>query len=189
MERADDVDVCSFYLENRCRFGDRCRNYHSSPSPPPTTIQSESNEGITVVQKSPKISNSSSRTKTRPKMRTALDVINRICWDKALNAEDFTIVYLDRFTGLISVPLLQFQGNGDDDSAIGDNVPQHRIQQICYKNDNDKIIWEKQTRTDFVFGSTGYSGTITDFIRSLEEEERRAEDVAVIFEEEALVQA
>ena len=27
-ETDDSLDICKFYLENKCRFGDRCRNKH-----------------------------------------------------------------------------------------------------------------------------------------------------------------
>ena len=38
--------------------------------------------------------------KTKPKMRTALDVIHRIQWDDALPEELITIGYEDRFKGI-----------------------------------------------------------------------------------------
>ncbi len=54
-------------------------------------------------------------------------------------------------------------------SAVEDGevmVPQHRIQQIVYRQRH--VVWEKLSRTDLVFGSTGYRGTINDFIGHLE---------------------
>lgn len=42
-------------------------------------------------------------------MRTAQDVLNRVCWDASLDADEFSVVYLDRFVGAVTVPLRQFQ--------------------------------------------------------------------------------
>jgi 2'-5' RNA ligase len=46
-------------------------------------------------------------------------------------------------------------------------IPKHRINYFKYKNE---IIWNKNTRFDNVFGSTGSNETIIDVIRRLENE-------------------
>ena len=89
---------CKFYLEGRCRFGEDCNNYHD----PNVKVK-----GSEVIKLKNQKSNSKKQTKnitkidkTKPKMRTALDVIHRIQWDDALPEELITIGYEDRFTGI-----------------------------------------------------------------------------------------
>lgn len=96
-------------------------------------------------------------------MRTAAEVINRINWDPALDAADFLVVYLDRFTGLEAIPLTKLM-ELEDELAI----PQHRIQQFCYKSVGN-IVWEKQSRLDYVFNSTDQSSpTLQEYILSVD---------------------
>ena len=157
---AADPVICSFFLENRCRFADQCRNLHPSefvsslPNPP----RQQKNEPIKIDGKP----NRDSRKKTR--MRTASDAIHRITWDPELNPSDFQVVYLDRFTGLVSIPLTEFTSQNTDEPLA---IPQHRIQQICYcPSSVSHIVWDKQSRTDNIFGSVG-GPALLDFIRSV----------------------
>lgn len=142
--------VCPFYLEGRCRFNDQCWNLHPPELRPPHKERPAHQEKNDVKNNS----------KTR--MRTAAEVINRINWDPALNPSDFLVVYLDRFTGLEALPLTEFTSM-DAESAI----PQHRIQQFCYKSVNH-VIWEKQGRLDYVFNSTSQTTTLEEFIRNVD---------------------
>lgn len=92
-------------------------------------------------------------------MRTASDAIHRIVWDPALNASDFQVIYLDRFTGHVGIPLTEFMSLDTDDPR---SIPQHRIQQIRYNPTGSSInhmVWDKQTKTDRVFGSSLTSST------------------------------
>ncbi len=96
-------------------------------------------------------------------MRTAAEVINRINWDPTLDAADFLVVYLDRFTGLEAIPLTKLM-ELEEELAI----PQHRIQQFCYKS-VENIVWEKQSRLDYVFNSTDQSSpTLQQYIQSID---------------------
>lgn len=179
---SEDVDppasACQFYLEGRCRFADQCRNLH----PPAETALIESEAGdrgevsatpsidsvVTVNDHSQSTNwilkeSIGGRRQGRTRMRTAQDVLNRVCWDASLDADEFSVVYLDRFVGAVTVPLRQFQSAVEDGEVM---VPQHRIQQIVYRQRH--VVWEKLSRTDLVFGSTGYRGTINDFIGHLE---------------------
>ena len=89
---------CKFHLEGRCRFGEDCNNYHDP------NVKVKGREDIKLKnQKSnskKQIKNITKIDKTKPKMRTALDVIHRIQWDDALPEELITIGYEDRFTGI-----------------------------------------------------------------------------------------
>lgn len=155
--------ICPFYLENRCRFAERCRNLHPvelGPSCPSslTCLSSVKRENGSNSEDQPK----------RLRMRTASDAIHRIMWDPALNAGDFLVVYLDRFTGPESIPLTEYVSL-DIDGVF--TIPQHRIQQIQFRSSESSIshiVWDKQSRTDHVFANTD-GKTLFDIIRSVKE--------------------
>ena len=98
------------------------------------------------------------------RMRTAADVVNRIHWDPALDASDFTVVYVDRFTGLVAMSLVEFARSRCSDSTGDVWIPQHRIRRIAYRR---YPVWDKEDKLDYVFGSTGYQGTIVDYIQQV----------------------
>ena len=95
------------------------------------------------------------------RMRTAADVIHRIHWDPAVDSADFSVVYLDRFAGLVSMALAEFAA-GCADSGRDVWIPQHRIRRIYYRH---CVVWDKEEKLDYVFGSTGYRGSIVDYIQ------------------------
>ena len=87
-------------------------------------------------------------------MKTASDVVKRIQWDERIEKARVLVGYLDHF----------------DDFDWGDIVladigalaiPEHRI---CYFKYDGELVWDKQTRLDNVFGSTGSRLTIHDVI-------------------------
>eukprot|EP00735_Rhodelphis_limneticus_P005896 TRINITY_DN17993_c0_g1::TRINITY_DN17993_c0_g1_i1::g.11479::m.11479 TRINITY_DN17993_c0_g1::TRINITY_DN17993_c0_g1_i1::g.11479 ORF type:complete len:115 (-),score=6.48,sp/Q96B70/LENG9_HUMAN/44.94/2e-18,DUF504/PF04457.7/4.9e-05 TRINITY_DN17993_c0_g1_i1:52-396(-) len=79
----------------------------------------------------------------KPPMRTSEDVYNRIKWDEVLMAQTWRIGYLDRFMGIMEVDFEEFDEQ--------DEVPMHRI---YYFMVNGKKVWDRNSRTDRVFGST-----------------------------------
>jgi len=99
----------------------------------------------------------------KKKMRTASDVIQRIQWQKELKSEDFSVGYLDRFLGVQEKEFGAF--SWDDISAVDDHVvlaiPKHRIQYFKYRG---TVVWDKASRLDNVFGSTGSGITLLSFV-------------------------
>ena len=99
-------------------------------------------------------------------MKTADDVISRVEWDNRLDKRFFRVGYIDRFLGLQEKSFTDFDFKVDL-STISDRhsnilaIPKHRIQYFKY---NNEIIWDKDTRTDLMFGSTGNEQTIYDVI-------------------------
>jgi len=99
----------------------------------------------------------------KKKMRTASDVIKRIQWQKELKSEDFTVGYMDRFLGLQEKEFGAF--SWDDITTVDDYtvlaIPKHRIQHFKYRG---TVIWDKASRLDNVFGSTGSGITLLSFV-------------------------
>lgn len=115
----------------------------------------------------------------KPSMKTASDVISRLLWDDSLPQEKFTVGYIDRFDGIVEKPFTSLDWQ---DPAIVDNhtlaLPKHRIQYFKY---NNRKVWDKTTRKDIIFGSTGNGISIYEFMASVDEEKLsfRDEDLPV----------
>ena len=161
--------VCQFFLQGKCRFGDRCRNLHEGN--PPVSVKTKARSGKEAERK-PAVTGCGGK---KCAMRTAEDVINRIKWDEMVPEQCFTVGYLDRFLGLQEEHFSTFSWEdlaGADYDVLA--IPQHRIQYFKYKTDK---VWDKSTRMDLVFGSTGSHLTILEAMENidtkLEEEEER----------------
>lgn len=90
-------------------------------------------------------------------MRTADDVISRVLWDPSVDASDFVVGYVDRFLGVLERPFNDFNWDTDPcdcDYSAELALPRHRIQYFTYRGHR---VWDRHTRTDRVFGSTGQS--------------------------------
>ena len=101
-------------------------------------------------------------------MKTAIDVIHRIQWDEKLDSSDFLVCYLDRFSGILEKPFDEFTWKdlAEVDYIDEFSVPQHRIHFFKWRN---FIVWDKNNREDFVFGSANGNGKdIHDFIAEKE---------------------
>ncbi|XP_052000760.1 leukocyte receptor cluster member 9-like [Xyrauchen texanus] len=88
-------------------------------------------------------------------MRTADDVISRILWDSSVDPADFMVGHLDRFLGLLERPFSEFSWDAqvcDCDFSEELALPCHRIQYFSFKG---QCVWDKDSHTDRVFGSTG----------------------------------
>lgn len=93
----------------------------------------------------------------KPRMRTADDVISRILWDSSVDASEFVVGYVDRFLGVVERPFCDFNWDTnpcDCDYSSELALPRHRIQYFSYRGHR---VWDRHSRTDRVFGSTGQS--------------------------------
>ncbi|MEQ2199784.1 hypothetical protein XENOCAPTIV_011800 [Xenoophorus captivus] len=90
-------------------------------------------------------------------MRTADEVISRILWDTSVDASEFVVGYVDRFLGVLERPFCDFNWDTspcDCDYSTELALPRHRIQYFAYRGHR---VWDRHSRTDRVFGSTGQS--------------------------------
>ncbi|XP_052003719.1 leukocyte receptor cluster member 9 [Xyrauchen texanus] len=163
-------NICQHFLLGRCHFGDRCRLSHSVLDVPQSTQTEEDHRLVTEKQsmdrKNRKMMNKEKKEKQhakieregikkKPRMRTADDVISRILWDTSVDPADFMVGHLDRFLGVLERPFSEFSWDAqvcDCDFSEELALPRHRIQYFSYKGQR---VWDKESRTDRVFGSTG----------------------------------
>uniref|UniRef100_H3C6C1 C3H1-type domain-containing protein n=1 Tax=Tetraodon nigroviridis TaxID=99883 RepID=H3C6C1_TETNG len=129
---------CQFFLKGTCRFGQRCRLSHSGAGLRPFFFLLSNPDG-----------------NKKPRMRTADDVISRILWDPVVDSSEFVVGYVDRFLGVLERPFDDFTWDTnpcDCDYSAELALPRHRIQYFTYRGHR---VWDRHTRTDRVFGSTG----------------------------------
>lgn len=142
------------------------RTTHSKGSVLKTTSSNKKSSGN---NKNGKKSDSDEESNKKCSMKTAGDVVKRIQWDSEINEEYIVVGYLDRFVGIKECTFNTFDW-GDivlaDLGALA--IPEHRIHYFKYKN---VLIWDKNTRLDNVFGSTGSQTNIYDIIKKLENEQ------------------
>ncbi|KAF5916956.1 hypothetical protein HPG69_013878 [Diceros bicornis minor] len=142
--------ACRFFLEGRCRFGARCRQPHPG-APARPSGQAEAEAGA-----------------KKPPLRTAAAVIQRILWDPRLDPADFSVGYVDRFLGVREEPFSAFCWD-EPLAALGPGVlavPQHRVRYFRFRG---RVVWDRASRTDHVFGSGSAAGrgpTILDVLDS-----------------------
>lgn len=137
--------ACRFFLEGRCRFGARCRQPHPgdpTPAQPRGGGGAGAEAGVGIK---------------KPPLRTAAAVIQRIRWDPRLDPADFAVGYADRFLGVVEEPFGAFCWD-EPLAALGPGslaVPQHRIRYFRFRG---RIVWDRDSRTDHVFGSGSAEG-------------------------------
>lgn len=88
---------------------------------------------------------------TKTKLVPVGEVLRRIEWDYMLSAKDFSILHYDRVDDTtvespLEAPNTSIQGK---ESLLIKALPEHRILSVKYK---DRIVWDKATRLDLVFG-------------------------------------
>lgn len=152
--------LLQWFAENNIQALETSTNNNSNPSSSRSQSDAVSNTSSVPTQ------NSTDATK-KSSMKTAEDVISRIEWDDRLDKRYFRVGYVDRFLGLQEKAFNDFDFKVDL-STVSDRhsnilaIPKHRIQYFKY---NNEIIWDKETRTDLMFGSTGNQQTIYDVIQ------------------------
>lgn len=161
------VNICKFFLMGKCHFGHRCRMSHSNPSMDDSEAatpdqddkpdQEKSQKNKKKVNKPNKLKHDPKEVNKKPRMRTADDVISRILWDDSVASSEFIVGYVDRFLGVLERPFDDFNWDTnpcDCDYTTELALPRHRIQYFTYRG---LRVWDRHSRTDRVFGSTGQS--------------------------------
>lgn len=150
--------ACRFFLEGRCRFGARCRQPHpGAPAPPGRGAGGEAG---------------SEAGAKKPPLRTAAAVIQRIRWDPRLDPADFAVGYADRFLGVREEPFAAFCWD-EPLAALGPGVlavPQHRVRYFRFRG---RVVWDRASRLDLVFGSGSAAGRGPTILDALGGEDAR----------------
>ncbi|KAM6223566.1 leukocyte receptor cluster member 9 [Rhynchocyon petersi] len=145
--------ACRFFLEGRCRFGARCRQPHPG-------TRARERPRAEPAEPGPK----------KPPLRTAAAVIQRIRWDPRLDPTDFSVGYVDRFLGVREEPFSAFCWDAPL-AALGPGVlavPQHRVRFFRFRG---RVVWDRASRTDHVFGSGQAAGRGPTILEALGEDE------------------
>jgi uncharacterized protein (UPF0248 family) len=83
------------------------------------------------------------------KLRTSQDIFNRLFWDPAYSTENYAIGYEDRFKGIMEISLTSWRKEFTEE----DFIPFHRVVYFREKGKEGKIVWDRRTRLDLIFGS------------------------------------
>lgn len=170
-QNKDGLKVCQFFRIGKCHFGGRCRLLHSDPSPHDSAVlspdmddkldgekmENHKKKKVTVNKAAKPKNNEAKDVNKKPRMRTADEVISRILWDTSVDASEFMVGYVDRFLGVLERPFCDFNWDTnpcDCDYTTELALPRHRIQYFAYRG---LRVWDRHSRTDRVFGSTGQS--------------------------------
>ncbi|CAK6966130.1 leukocyte receptor cluster member 9 [Scomber scombrus] len=183
----------------KCHFGHRCRLSHSDPliddsgAVPSDQDDKQEEEKMEKHKKKKGKANKATKPKDdegkdvskKPRMRTADDVISRILWDPSVDASKFVVGYVDRFLGVLERPFSDFNWDAnpcDCDYTTELALPRHRIQYFTYRGHR---VWDRHSRTDRVFGSTGQS-LAPPFGGEEEVEEDQQQQERLILEQDCL---
>jgi uncharacterized protein (UPF0248 family) len=82
---------------------------------------------------------------TGNKFPPASQVLSRLRWDPAHASYDYEVGYLDRFEGLMWLPLEQWGKETEDEEFI----PEHRIRifRRIGKGSTGAVVWDRELRT------------------------------------------
>jgi uncharacterized protein (UPF0248 family) len=94
------------------------------------------------------LANSTTKCSPHPKLRPATDVLHRLRWDADFKAEEYAVIYMDRFTGYQEIAVASWKSDTSDDEF----VPLHRI--VSFRSlKTGEIIWSRELRIDQIFNS------------------------------------
>ncbi|KAL7464173.1 hypothetical protein ACHAXS_004511, partial [Conticribra weissflogii] len=97
------------------------------------------------------------------KLTPVKEVLRRIRWDPTLPSSDFTVIHYDR----VDDTLCETPFDASNDSISGKErrfvfaLPEHRIQAVKFR---ERVVWDKDTRMDCVFGSMNGNGITIDVV-------------------------
>jgi uncharacterized protein (UPF0248 family) len=97
------------------------------------------------------------------RLTPAKEVLRRIKWDDTLPSSSFTILHYDR----VQDTLVETPFDAPNDSISGAEtsfvfaLPEHRIEKVKYL---ERVVWDKASRIDCVFGSMNGNGMTIDGI-------------------------
>ncbi|XP_061771271.1 leukocyte receptor cluster member 9 isoform X2 [Nerophis ophidion] len=141
----EGVQLCPFFLKGKCHFGLRCRLSHKSVQLV-CEVPCSSGAPIEGAATAPGLEAEPQEEKQRKKK-----------WDPSVDASHFLVGYTDRFLGVLERPFADFNWDVkpcDCDYTAELALPRHRIQYFAYQGTR---VWDRRSRTDRVFGSTGQS--------------------------------
>jgi len=115
------VRVCAYFnSKSGCRKGELCDFKHEVMGRPGLGGDSEAGKGGNKA------------------LTPSAEVFSRIKWDPALDPSHFTIVYEDRFKGMVEVPFLSF---GAARLTVDEFVPWHRV---FYFKRMGEVVWDRK---------------------------------------------
>eukprot|EP00731_Ephydatia_muelleri_P030433 Em0021g956a len=92
----DRSTICKYYLQGKCKFGDKCLQQHASKHKPQITVVDEGSDKKGTARKEPKSNDSlhptadeNPRSKRRVPMIQYFKYKNTIVWDKRCQLDDF----------------------------------------------------------------------------------------------------
>jgi len=120
--------------------------------------------------------NDDSEDSASNKLTPVKEVLRRIQWDPSLDSSSFSIIHYDR----VEDTLCETPFEAENESISGKErkfvfaLPEHRIEAVKYL---DRVVWDKETRLDVVFGSmNGRGETIDKVIEHYDDWKREKEE-------------
>jgi protein subunit release factor B/uncharacterized protein (UPF0248 family) len=120
--------------------------------------------------------NDDSEDSASNKLTPVKEVLRRIQWDPSLDSSSFSIIHYDR----VEDTLCETPFEAENESISGKErkfvfaLPEHRIEAVKYL---DRVVWDKETRLDVVFGSmNGRGETIDKVIEHYDDWKRQKEE-------------
>lgn len=113
---------------------------------------------------------------TSNKLTPVKEVLRRIQYDPTLDTSSFSVLHYDR----VEDAICEVSFDAENNSVSGNErrfvfaLPEHRIEAVKYL---DRIVWDKETRLDLVFGSmNGRGETIDEVVENYDEWKREKKE-------------